>query len=146
MVTSSPAWSFFITFAMRAGLPWVYIRSGSMSSAALSAVCWSSPSLSWIAADSRSGFIAMGSAEESEASEASEALESAASAVETVLSVLSALSALFVLSAELSAAEVCWLSESAEFAELFPPEHPAMLSTIAPAMIIARNFFIIDSP
>ena len=143
MVTSSPAWSFFITFAMRAGLPWVYISSGSMSSAALSAVCWSSPSLSWIAADSRSGFIAMGSAEESEASEA---LESAASAVETVLSVLSALSALFVLSAELSAAEVCWLSESAEFAELFPPEHPAMLSTIAPAMIIARNFFIIDSP
>jgi len=140
MVTSSPAWSFFITFAMRAGLPWVYISSGSMSSAALSAVCWSSPSLSWIAADSRSGFIAMGSAEESEASEA---LESAASAVETVLSVLSAL---FVLSAELSAAEVCWLSESAEFAELFPPEHPAMLSTIAPAMIIARNFFIIDSP
>ena len=124
-------------------MPWVYISSGSMSSAALSAVCWSSPSLSWIAADSRSGFIAMGSAEESEASEA---LESAASAVETVLSVLSALSALFVLSAELSAAEVCWLSESAEFAELFPPEHPAMLSTIAPAMIIARNFFIIDSP
>lgn len=140
MVTSSPAWSFFITFAMRAGLPWVYISSGSMSSAALSAVCWSSPSLSWIAADSRSGFIAMGSAEESEASEALE------SAVETVLSALSALSALFVLSAELSAAEVCWLSESAEFAELFPPEHPAMLSTIAPAMIIARNFFIIDSP
>lgn len=137
MVTSSPAWSFFITFAMRAGLPWVYISSGSMSSAALSAVCWSSPSLSWIAADSRSGFIAMGSAEESEASEALE------SAVETVLS---AVSALFELSAELSAAEVCWLSESAEFAELFPPEHPAMLSTIAPAMIIARNFFIIDSP
>ena len=137
MVTSSPAWSFFITFAMRAGLPWVYISSGSMSSAALSAVCWSSPSLSWIAADSRSGFIATGSAEESEASETLE------SAVETVLS---AVSALFELSAELSAAEVCWLSESAEFAELFPPEHPAMLSTIAPAMIIARNFFIIDSP
>ena len=93
--------------------------------------------MSWIAADSRSGFIATGSAEESEASETLE------SAVETVLS---AVSALFELSAELSAAEVCWLSESAEFAELFPPEHPAMLSTIAPARIIARNFFIIDSP
>ena len=75
-VTSSPAWSFFMNFAIRAGLPSLYISRGSMSCAAWSAAAWSSPSADCTACESRSGFIAAGS--ESPASAPDSAVDCAA--------------------------------------------------------------------